>query len=76
MKDRLKELLNRMRRKIRPDPNVPVIPPLPPGYPPPVTPNPVVATCGECKMNLHQVMGYVCMNPRCPTGLGGPRMAS
>lgn len=42
----------------------PVAPIGPPG-------NPVVAVCGECGMDLHQVMHYVCFNSRCPTGLAG-----
>lgn len=53
---------------------VPVIPPLKPTEPlvpsDPINPNPVVAICGECGLELHQTMGYVCTNPRCPTGLG------
>ena len=50
---------------------IPVIAPLPPDYPGPSDPNPVVAICGECGLRIHQVMGYVCTHPRCPTGLGG-----
>ena len=29
-----------------------------------------IATCPTCGIKLDQVMGYVCSNPRCPTGLG------
>ena len=50
---------------------IPVIPPLPPEDPGPHDPNPVVAICGQCGLQIHQVMGYVCTHPRCPTGLGG-----
>jgi len=48
----------------------PIIPPLPfsPSMPAPW--NPVVARCGECQLDLHQIMHYVCSNARCPTGLG------
>jgi hypothetical protein len=55
------------------DDNVPIIPPLPPDYPKPTEPNPVVAKCGECGLCIRQVMMYYCPNPRCPTGLGGIR---
>lgn len=52
---------------------VPVIPRLPDKVDySPRTPNPIVAICGECGLEIHQVMGYVCSNPRCPTGFGGP----
>lgn len=54
-------------------PNVPVIPPLPPESPNDMDPNPVVAICGQCGLNLRRVMGYVCINSRCPTGLGPAR---
>ncbi len=45
--------------------DVPVIPPLE-GPDLPCDPNPVVAKCGQCGLNLHRVMGYVCSHPRCP----------
>ena len=38
----------------------------------PVVPNPIVNKCGQCGIELHQVMGYYCPQPNCPTGLGGP----
>ncbi len=47
-----------------PDP-VPVIPPLSPGLPN-TDPNPVVAKCGECGLELYATMCYSCSNPRCP----------
>lgn len=52
---------------------VPVIPPLPkiPGKF--RGPNPVIAVCGECGLELHEVMGYVCMRSNCPSGLGSAR---
>ena len=28
-------------------------------------------TCSKCGLKLEQVMGYVCNNHPCPTGLGG-----
>ena len=51
---------------------IPVIPKLPEPNPfEQLNPhNPVVAVCGECGLELCKVMGYVCFNPRCPTGLG------
>lgn len=46
---------------------VPVIPPLPPNVPhAPVDPNPVVAICGECGIEIRQMMHYACTNCRCP----------
>ena len=51
-------------------PDVPVVPPLPPAYVPNSDPNPIVARCGECGLEIRQVMGYCCQHPRCPTGLG------
>lgn len=27
--------------------------------------------CPKCGLKLDSVMGYVCSNPECPTGLGG-----
>ena len=29
-------------------------------------PNPVVARCGECGLDIRQTMGYVCGNINCP----------
>lgn len=43
---------------------LPIIPPLPPGYPLP-THGPV-AQCGECGRKIGAVDGYVCNNRRCP----------
>ena len=48
---------------------VPIIPPLPPGEPDP-DPNPIIAVCGECGLEVRRIMSYSCPNPRCPTGLG------
>ena len=45
---------------------LPVIPKLPPDQPNPGMPNPPVAMCGECGLEIRQVMHYVCGNPRCP----------
>jgi hypothetical protein len=57
--------------------NVPMKPAFPyqPGFVP--IPNdipPLVAmftTCPKCGLKLDSVMGYVCSQPQCPTGLGG-----
>jgi hypothetical protein len=57
--------------------NVPMKPSFPyqPGFVP--IPNdipPLVAmftTCPKCGLKLDSVMGYVCSQPQCPTGLGG-----
>jgi hypothetical protein len=38
----------------------------------PISPNQVVSVCGECGLEMRQVMGYVCSRGAdCPTGLGG-----
>ena len=50
---------------------IPVIPPLPRDWDPFPDPNPIVAICGECGLQLYRVMSYCCGNPRCPCGLGG-----
>ncbi len=47
----------------------PIIDPLIPSTP--IDPNPVVAKCSECGLEMAQVMGYVCSHPKCPTGIGG-----
>ena len=42
-------------------------------YQPWVTPNspPLGNNCPKCGLKLEGVMGYVCSQPQCPTGLGG-----
>ena len=49
---------------------VPIIPAreVPPSY----DPNPTVAICGACGLEIKQIMGYVCNKSNCPTGLGSP----
>jgi hypothetical protein len=37
----------------------------------PVTPLATFTKCSKCGLNLETVMGYVCNNYPCPTGLGG-----
>lgn len=44
--------------------NVPIIPAKP--YQPKPTPNPVIAICGECGLEIKQVMGYSCQKSNCP----------
>lgn len=56
-------------KKLQGGKEVPVVTPLPPGYPD-LDPNPTIAVCGECGLELKHVMGYVCSNSRCPCGLG------
>ena len=51
---------------------IPIIPRLPDHVGRTFDPHRVVAICGECGLRLTAVMGYVCSNTRCPTGLGGP----
>ena len=36
----------------------------------PLVPNPIISKCGKCGLEMSQVMGYVCSDPMCPTGLG------
>jgi len=51
--------------------DIPTIPPRGSGWPePPHDPNPVVARCGKCGLELHRVMGYFCPHADCPCGLG------
>jgi hypothetical protein len=33
-------------------------------------PNRTVSVCGECGLEIKQVMGYCCPKANCPTGLG------
>lgn len=58
-------------------PEVPGIPayPTPPEVPQPYLPGIPVPDfsprrCTRCGIELSQVMGYACQDPRCPTGLG------
>lgn len=45
---------------------VPVIPALPDLPVPAQSPNPIIAVCGVCNLELRQVMHYVCGHDRCP----------
>ena len=45
----------------------PYVPPVLPTIPPILHDGPVCSVCG---MQLGGVIGYVCNNPQCPTGLG------
>lgn len=47
---------------------VPVVPRRPPR--PPVNPDPILAVCGECGVEIRRVMMYSCQNGNCPCGLG------
>ena len=51
---------------------VPIIPRMPPlgGFP--RDPNPIVAICGECGLEIYQIMEYCCPRPNCPVGFEGP----
>ena len=48
-------------------PSNPWIPP----YNPSTPYGPISNNCPKCGLKLDAVMGYVCSNPQCPTGLGG-----
>lgn len=48
-----------------PMPSIPMNPPFSP------TPPEWPKKCPKCGLELNQVMGYVCNNYPCPTGLGG-----
>lgn len=37
----------------------------------PYDPNPTVAVCGQCGLEVKNVMGYYCPRQNCPAGLGG-----
>lgn len=59
VKDPLKERAEKL--------GVPLIPKRPtPITPTPGDPNPIVAVCGECGLDLRAVMGYVCSHSNCP----------
>jgi hypothetical protein len=46
---------------------IPVIPKQPNPNPIfPYAPNPAIAVCSECGLELKQIMGYVCNHPNCP----------
>ncbi len=69
--DRMQEQIDNMAKRIAtlevaqmPNPNGTYH-----GYPVPKI-NWDISTCPTCGIKLDQVMGYVCSNPRCPTGLG------
>lgn len=36
----------------------------------PIDGNRTVSVCGECGLEIKQVMGYCCPNVNCPAGLG------
>lgn len=42
------------------------VPVIPPRRPVPLDPNPTVAICGACGLELKRVMGYSCNRPDCP----------
>lgn len=52
-------------------PLIPKIDPKPGRYP---GINDVVGVCGQCGLQIHSVMGYVCNHTNCPTGLGRKAM--
>lgn len=56
---------NNAPRSPLPVKRLPVIPPLPPEDPG-LDPNPTVAICGECRLEIKKGMHYVCPNSRCP----------
>ena len=57
LKESWKEKADRM--------GVPIIEPLP-EIPDGPTPNPIVAICGQCGIELHQIMGFSCGKDNCP----------
>jgi len=55
----------RETRKTRKGKEVPVVPPLPSGSPD-LDPNPVVAICGKCGLELRAIMNFSCSKTGCP----------
>lgn len=55
------------------EPITPLPYPLPSSpYQPWTTPNSLIGSnCPKCGMKMEGIMGYVCSQPQCPTGLGG-----
>lgn len=49
---------------------VPLIPKTIPIKTMPSNPHGAIGVCGQCGIELHRVMGYVCPQSNCPTGLG------
>lgn len=47
----------------------PVTVPFP--YDPSTPYGPIAKNCAKCGLKMEGVMGYVCTQPQCPTGLGG-----
>lgn len=74
------EKLREWSRLARPEDAPSGLPAVPPILPPepqqaPWTPCPPLVDdkrCSKCGLKLENVMGYVCHNHPCPTGLGGP----
>lgn len=54
------------------DLGVPLIPPLPEKKGNSLDPNPTVAVCGQCGLEIKKVMGYVCPNRSSTFGGGCP----
>ena len=45
---------------------------IPKREPQPIAPNGIIAVCGECGLEIYQIMGYVCPRGRnCPASFGG-----
>ena len=74
MLEKSMEMNKTLMDKLAQRPITPLPHPLPSmPYQPWVTPNspPMGGNCPKCGLKLEGVMGYVCSQPQCPTGLGG-----
>ena len=67
------EMNRKLMERIGERPITPLPYPLPSTQPIWPTNPPIVPTnhCPKCGLKLDTVMGYVCSQPQCPTGLGG-----
>jgi hypothetical protein len=65
-----KEDISRIVRAVNHDTNY-----IPPVFPFLSDPNnfKIPSSCAKCGIKFDGVMGYVCSQPGCPTGLGGPQ---
>ena len=68
------EMNRKLMEKLGDRPITPLPYPLPTTQPVWPTINPPIAIkdhCHKCGLKMEGVMGYVCTQPQCPTGLGG-----
>jgi hypothetical protein len=76
-KEELTEILDKLNMVQEPIDWNPFINPWEPITPDPILPvMPLTNRCSACGLELKRVMGYVCHNANCPTGLAGPTFST